>query len=103
MITQNKLDEITAFLKENVFKNMKVMYNGRCDVDEIWIKLPKSYIDKYHGEIEEVDLIDIIASLHNLLYEAVTGNRYDYAFHWCNKIGADCLDNIFDYVLEVES
>lgn len=37
-----------------------------------------------------------IASLHNLLYEAVTGERYDYMFHWANKVGGDCLDNIFD-------
>lgn len=43
------------------------------------------------------DLIDTIASLHNLLYEEVTGQRYDYMFHWSNKAGYyGVLDNIFD-------
>ena len=98
MITKEKVEEITTFLKDNVFRNMKVMYSKNMYDDDMVFELPAPYTDKYHGVIEYADLIDIIASLHNLLYEAVTGERYDYMFHWCNKIGADCIDNIFDYL-----
>ncbi len=96
MINKKQLDEITDFLKWNIFRNIDIMY----DDDFPGVKLDKPYTDKYHGEIKEVDLTDIIASLHNLLYEAVYGKRYDYMFHHCNKIGADCLDNVFDGILE---
>lgn len=96
MISKEKIEEITTFLKENVFRNTKIMLSDFFEDDDMWIQLSTPYIDKYHGVIEYVDLIDIIASLHNLLYEAVTGDRYDYMFHWCNKIGCDCLDTIFD-------
>ena len=98
MISKKQLDEITGFLRWNVFRNMDIMYN----LDFPGVKLDEPYTDKYHGEITEVDLTDIIASLHNLLYEAVYGQRYDYMFHHCNKIGADCLDNVFDGILEGE-
>lgn len=30
------------------------------------------------------ELLYIIASLHNELYKAVTGEYYDYMFHWFN-------------------
>lgn len=96
MISKKQLDEITDFLKWNIFRNGDIMY----DENFPGVKLNKPYTDEYHGEIKEVDLTDIIASLHNLLYEAVYGDRYNYMFHHCNKIGADCLDNVFDGILE---
>ena len=80
-IDQKKLTAITQFLAENVFRNADIMFED----------LPGVTIDGC-----EVDLTDIIASLHNLLCEAVTGNRYNYMFHWANKIGSWTLDNIFD-------
>lgn len=88
MITKEKLDEITGYLLENVWRNSDVMYPyypPGCKED------PSELVS---------DLVDIISSLHNLLYEAVTGERYDYAFHWCNKIGSCTKDNIFDEVKE---
>lgn len=92
MISKEKLDDITDFLKWNVFRNSDIMF-----LDTPGIPLKKPLTDKFDGEpIEEVDLVDVIASLHNLLYEAVTGERYDYMFHWANKVGSDCVDNIFD-------
>lgn len=30
------------------------------------------------------DLLDVIASLHNELYKEVTGEYYDYMYHWAN-------------------
>ena len=59
--------------------------------------------DNFADDENQTPLADIIASLHNLLYEAVTGERYDYMFHWANKVGGDCIDNIFDDDLEGEN
>lgn len=81
MIDQKKLKDITEFLANNVFRDIDIMHGD----------LPGVSIDGC-----EVDLVDIIASLHNLLCEAVTGNRYNYMFHWANKVGAWTFDNIFD-------
>lgn len=74
-MNEHKLNEITTYLKENVFKNTDIMYT---DDDMI------------------LDLLEMIASLHNLLYEAVTGERYDYMFHWANKISSWVYDDFFD-------
>lgn len=90
MITKEELDKITETLIEQVFRNDDVMYslrNNECMV----------FIDN-----EYADLIDIIASLHNLLYEAVTGSKYDYMWHWANKVGAWCNDNLFKVGDELE-
>ena len=74
-----KLQQITSWLRENVFQDVNFMFS---DGDA-------AYPGGVHAS-------DIIASLHNLLYEQVTGKRYDYMFHWANKIGSDTADNIFD-------
>ena len=92
MIDQKKLNDITHFLAYNVFRDMNIMHSW--DIPPV--KLEKSFIDEDGDKVSEVDLVNIIASLHNLLYEAVTGKRYNYMFHWANKIGAACLDDIFD-------
>lgn len=76
---KEKLDTITEYLISNVWRNANVMFDNSCIED---------------GNVS--DLIDIISSLHNLLYEEVTGKRYNYAFHWANKVGSDAIDNIFD-------
>lgn len=78
-MTKEQLDKITEYLKWNVWRNDNVMFDNSC-IEE--------------GDVS--DLVDIISSLHNLLYEEVTGERYNYAFHWANKVGSDVLDNIFD-------
>lgn len=78
-MTKEQLYRITAYLKEKVWRNYDVMYQQSTD---------------------SFDLVDIISSLHNLLYEEVTGSRYNYAFHWANKIGSCTLDNIFDEIMK---
>lgn len=92
-MTIQQLDNITSWLKWKIFRDMDQMY-----ADLPGIPLDKPYEEKYIGTIEEIDLIDVIASLHNLLYEEVTGERYNYMFHWANKIGASCLEDIFDHI-----
>lgn len=76
---REQLDEITEYLVYNVWRNGNVMFDNSC-IEE--------------GDV--ADLVDIISSLHNLLYEEVTGQRYNYAFHWANKVGSAVVDNIFD-------
>lgn len=79
MITEEQLFKITEYLKENVWRNPDIMYE--LDTEEIG------------------SLVDIISTLHNLLYECVTGVRYNYAWHWTNKLGMDILDNVFDTII----
>ena len=76
-MNKEKLDRITKDIKNNVMRNSDIVY-----------KLNE----------ETLILLDYIASLHNLLYEEVTGERYNYMFHWTNKIGYNGIeDDIFDY------
>ena len=84
MITKDELDKITITLKNEVFRNEQIMHILKNDEDYTL------FIDDQY-----TDVIDIIASLHNLLYEAVTGSKYDYMCYWANKVGAWCDDNIF--------
>lgn len=83
MIDKKKLDDITNFLISNVFRNEELNFNE--DIPDIPL-----------SDDIDTDVIDIIATLHNLLYEAVTGERYNYMWHWSNKIGSWCSDDIFD-------
>lgn len=87
-MTEKQLNELTYWLRENVFKNPDIMYN-----DWLWYQ----EIDK---DNVDTNLIDIIATLHNIIYKLVTGESYNYMFHWCNKIGSDCDDHVFDKLLE---
>ena len=82
-LKRSDLNHITETLIEQVFRNENIMFN--CRNDEYMVFIDGEY----------ADLIDVIASLHNLLYEAVTGEKYDYMWHWANKVGAWCNDNLF--------
>ena len=84
-MTKEQLNKITEYLKENVWRNGDVMYDNRC-------------IEEHDVE----NLVDIISSLHNLLHEEVTGERYNYAFHWANKVGSGVDDDIFDKLIQEE-
>lgn len=79
MINKDQLRAITENLIENVWRNDRVMY---CMDDDT-----------------KTDLIDIVTTLHNLLYEAVTGAPYNYAFHWANKIGCWVDDQYFNELI----
>lgn len=90
MISRKELDKITETLIEQVFRNDNIMLSSSRDEYMVFI------------DGEYADLIDIIASLHNLLYEAVTGEKYDYMWHWANKAGSWCNDNLFKAGDELE-
>ena len=42
---------------------------------------------------EDLDMIDVVTGLYNMLHKSVTGEDYDYMWHWANKIGFWCDDN----------
>lgn len=77
-MTREKLDEVTLSLKTFFRYDVLDCFdpNNLCSsVDE---------------------LLDIVASLHNELYKQITGEYYDYMFHWANKAGYDgLLDNLY--------
>lgn len=75
-MTNDKLDEITT----------KVIDTVRNGGDLIW----------NHNEYKTASLIDLVVSLHNELYKEVTGEYYDYMFHWANLgYGGDPDDGLF--------
>lgn len=68
-MTERKLNEITE------------------KVADIFICKALSYLSTDNMEEKEdafFDLLDVVASLHNELYKEVTGEYYDYMFHWAN-------------------
>lgn len=89
-MNEKQLGILTTWLKKYIFTNTKIMFN-----DVLWL-------DSIYSDNVDASVIDIIASLHNIIYELVTGEKYDYMWHWCNKIGSDCDDNVFDKLLESE-
>lgn len=84
MINKEQLEQITDYIAHQIMQDHSIMFDEK--------------IRDYEGN--SVDLVEIIAALHNLLYEAVTGIRYDYMFHWANKIGAWVEDDALDEFLK---
>lgn len=83
---EQQLDNLRYWLVENVFRNEDYMFL------------------QYHINDEEdndrvANLVAMVASLYNLLHEEVTGEKYEYFFHWANKCGAWVEDNVFDDIL----
>lgn len=65
------------------------------DINEI-TKTVKEWMREHAiDDVVESGAADIIASLHNELYNLVTGAYYDYMFHWANKCGGWCEDDLF--------
>ena len=82
-ITPEELENIkniTIWIKDNIMRNNKIMFDATIRGD-----------DGY----QDIDLIEVIASLHNMLYKEVTGEYYDYMFHWANKVGSWVYDDMF--------
>lgn len=62
-------------------------------IDKI-IREPDMFIKCLDIDVtEQIDLIDVITGLYNMLHKSVTGEYYDYMWHWANKIGFWCDDN----------
>lgn len=72
-MTEKKLDEITTKIVEVIEDGQKILLLGSDD--------------------EKMEMLDVIASLHNELYKEVTGEYYDYMFHWANLGYGGCPDD----------
>jgi hypothetical protein len=75
-----ELAELTNFIIRKIMRNSDLMFDDAVRGD------PDS---------DDVDLLEVIASLHNMLYKEVTGEYYDYMFHWANKVGGWVYDDMF--------
>ena len=89
-MSSTELEKIIKWLKDNIFQNHNVMYNDI--VRNIHSDSPTK-LDK------PIDLVEVIASLANLLYNEMYGEPYDYFFHWANKIGAYVDEHFFDHIM----
>lgn len=89
MMNDKQLMKLTEFLKDNIFKNEDIMFSNAMWEDKLLVTIKGI----------DYNLCDVIASLHNIIYECVTGERYNYMFHHCNKIGCACDDDIFDTII----
>lgn len=81
-----QLKYIRDWLVSNIFRNANAIYNDNarfCPTD---------------GYDSLIDMVDIIATLYNLLHKEVTGEAYDYMFHWANKVGGEVRENIFESI-----
>lgn len=80
-ITDRQLEEVRTWIIDNVMEDAEIMF------DDIRNTKP--------------DLVEVIASLYELLHREVTGQSYNYMFHWANKIGAWVEnDRIFTDMIE---
>lgn len=87
---KEKLEIIKAWLVENIFRDPDIMLS-----DSRFIEV---YGDP--GEHTEIDMCEVIASLFEVLYIAVTGEPYAYMFHWANKCGSWVDDDLFTKMIE---
>ena len=76
-MTKEELEIVRVFLVDNVFRNPDIVL---------------SCVDIARGDVEGIDFVDLIASLYDMLHLAVTGEHYDYMWHWANKVGGWCDD-----------
>lgn len=82
MITDKQLEEIRHWIIDNVIEDGEIMFS-----DDIRDAKP--------------DLVEVIASLYEVLHRQVTGQSYNYMYHWANKIGAWVEnDHIFTDMIE---
>lgn len=77
-MNESELNLIRDYIVENIVRNPDVFIKCQ-DID-----IPKN-----------LDVLDIIVGLYDMLHKEVTGENYDYMWHWANKIGFWCDDGLF--------
>jgi len=88
-LTKEELDVVRNWLVDNVIRNSAIMFSDEVRGDENKIS-------------NEPDLIEVIVALYELLHIEVTGEDYDYMWHWANKVGSWVETNT-DIFKEVET
>lgn len=74
-----KLIKIREFIKNEICRNHDIMHNP---------------------EMRDAHIPEIIVGLYEYLHHEVTGEHYEYMFHWANKIGSWVDTYDFDKYLE---
>lgn len=78
-MSKEQLTKIRVYIIDNVIMNENFMYS-----------------DEVRGENEgDPDLLEVIASLYEVLHKEVTGEPYNYMFHYANEIGGWVEDGLF--------
>lgn len=54
----------------------------------------------FNDTIEEFNIPEIICDLYEYLHILITGNEYDYMFHWANKCCAWVETGYFDKIIK---
>lgn len=78
-IEEGQLKMIRDFIVNYIMRDSYVMYSDVRDVGP-----------------HHIDLIYVIASLYEELHKQVTGEPYEYMFHWANKVGSWVEDDLFN-------
>lgn len=79
-MTMKKLEKIRNYIIDNIMREPKYMFS-----------------EQYRGSSDnDLDLIEIIASLYEELHYEVMGEHYDYMFHWANKCGSWVESDLFE-------
>lgn len=81
-LTKEQLYQIRAYLVNEIFQDSSVVFDQGITSN-----------DNGH----DIYLLDVIASLYEMLNREVEGEPYEYMFHWYNKVTAttDIDDQIF--------
>lgn len=77
-MSNEKLTEIREYIVNKIMRNPDYVFS-----------------DEVRGDEDGVDLLEVIASLYEVLHREVTGERYDYMFHWANKVGGWVESDLF--------
>lgn len=80
-MSNEKLTEIREYIVNNIMRNPDYVFSGEVRGD--------LYADM------NIDLLEVIASLYEVLHREVTGETYNYMFHFTNKVGGWVEDGLF--------
>lgn len=75
-MSKEELLKVRKFIIEKIMRNPSIMFSDNRVIDDI-------------------DLVEVIASLYELLNRAVEGEPYEYMFHWANKVCSWVNDDLF--------
>lgn len=79
-MTIKKLESIRNYIIDNIMREPKYMFSEEC-----------------RGSSDnDIDLIEVIASLYEELHRSEMGEPYDYMFHWANKTGSWVESDLFE-------
>lgn len=79
VMEKGQLKQIRDFIINYIMRDSYVMYSDEA-----------RDVGRHH-----IDLIYVIASLYEELHKQVTGEPYEYMFHWANKVGSWVEDDLF--------